>query len=100
MDFSPYQSSEPASTRSPLSPPRSRTQSPILPIHSGNLLWGGNGGGGGIPQGGGSALDAVSQYETSLPIRLDFEAAMAYVLLPPVGGVLLLILEHKSDYVR
>jgi len=25
---------------------------------------------------------------------------MAYVLLPPAGGVLLLILEHKSDYVR
>ena len=25
---------------------------------------------------------------------------MAYVLLPPAGGVLLLITEHKSDYVR
>lgn len=25
---------------------------------------------------------------------------MAYVLLPPAGGVLLLIMEHKSDYVR
>ena len=25
---------------------------------------------------------------------------MAYVLLPPAGGVLLLLLEHKSDYVR
>jgi len=25
---------------------------------------------------------------------------MAYVLLPPASGVLLLILEHKSDYVR
>lgn len=25
---------------------------------------------------------------------------MAYVLLPPAGGVFLLITEHKSDYVR
>ena len=25
---------------------------------------------------------------------------MAYVLLPPAAGVLLLITEHKSDYVR
>jgi hypothetical protein len=25
---------------------------------------------------------------------------MAYVLLPPAGGVLLLITEHKSDFVR
>lgn len=32
--------------------------------------------------------------------RLDWEAVMAYVLLPPAGGVLLLIMEHKSDYVR
>lgn len=42
----------------------------------------------------------MNQFETSLPIRLDYEAMMAYLLLPPVGGVLLLILEHKSDYVR
>lgn len=32
--------------------------------------------------------------------RLDWEAAMAYILLPPAAGVLLLITEHKSDYVR
>jgi len=25
---------------------------------------------------------------------------LAYLLLPPAGAVLLLILEHKSDYVR
>jgi len=35
-----------------------------------------------------------------LPIRLDYEACLAYLLLPPAGGVLLLLLEHKSDYVR
>jgi len=33
-------------------------------------------------------------------MRLDHEAMVAYLLFPPVGGVLLLLLEHKSDYVR
>ncbi|EEA27141.1 hypothetical protein TMatcc_004586 [Talaromyces marneffei ATCC 18224] len=48
--------------------------------------------------GGGRAdLDA---FETSLPLRVDYEAMLAYLLLPPAGGVLLLLLEHKSDYVR
>ncbi|KAJ5888053.1 hypothetical protein N7495_008094 [Penicillium taxi] len=39
-------------------------------------------------------------FETSLPIRMDVEAMLAYLLLPPAGGVLLLLFEHKSDYVR
>ena len=42
----------------------------------------------------------MNLFETSLPIRLDYEAMLAYLLLPPAGGVLLLIAEHKSDYVR
>jgi hypothetical protein len=42
----------------------------------------------------------VNLFETSLPMRLDYEAMLAYLLLPPAGGVLLLVLEHKSDYVR
>lgn len=42
----------------------------------------------------------LEAFETSLPLRLDQEAVLAYLLLPPAGGVLLLILEHKSDYVR
>lgn len=42
----------------------------------------------------------MSEFETSLPIRMDFEACLAYLLLPPAGGVLLLIMERKSDYVR
>ena len=33
-------------------------------------------------------------------MRLDYEAMLAYLLLPPAGGVLLLMAEHKSDYVR
>lgn len=44
--------------------------------------------------------EALNDFETSLPLRLDYEACLAYLLLPPVGGVLLLILEWKSDYVR
>ncbi|KAE8353307.1 hypothetical protein BDV28DRAFT_133361 [Aspergillus coremiiformis] len=42
----------------------------------------------------------MSAFDTSLPIRMDFEAMLAYLLLPPAGGVLLLLAEHKSDYVR
>ena len=45
----------------------------------------------------GQSLEA---FETSLPMRLDYEAMLAYLLLPPAGGVFLLIFEHKSDYVR
>ena len=33
-------------------------------------------------------------------MRLDHEAMLAYLLLPPAGGVLLLLVEHMSDYVR
>ena len=42
----------------------------------------------------------LEAFQTSLPLRLDYEAMMAYVLLPPAGGVFLLLMEHKSDYVR
>lgn len=39
-------------------------------------------------------------YSTSLPIRLEVEACFAYLGLPPAAGALLLMFEHKSDYVR
>jgi hypothetical protein len=42
----------------------------------------------------------VSEFDTSLGLRLDYEACLAYMALPPLGGILLLILERKSDYVR
>ncbi|KAK0745007.1 hypothetical protein B0T21DRAFT_430003 [Apiosordaria backusii] len=42
----------------------------------------------------------VSEFDTSLGLRLDYEACLAYLAVPPVGGILLLILERKSDYVR
>lgn len=42
----------------------------------------------------------VSEFDTSLGIRLDYEACLAYLASPPLGAILLLILERKSDYVR
>lgn len=42
----------------------------------------------------------LEAFQTSLPMQLDHEAMLAYILLPPAGPVLLLLLEHKSDYVR
>lgn len=42
----------------------------------------------------------TSLFETSLGISLQLEACLAYLVLPPAGGVVLLLFEHKSDYVR
>ncbi|KAK7614787.1 hypothetical protein JOL62DRAFT_234805 [Phyllosticta paracitricarpa] len=44
--------------------------------------------------------EEVDLFETRLGWRMDVEACAAYVLLPPAGAVLLLVLEHRSDYVR
>ncbi|CAG8500936.1 5475_t:CDS:2 [Ambispora gerdemannii] len=41
----------------------------------------------------------VNTYETDLPIRVDFAAAMTYIL-GCITGVMFLILEQKNDYVR
>lgn len=118
MDFAPYQDTTPESTRA-LSPPPNRTSSPTRnarsppPNRSTTDPFGAsslpppshfsdeprdNGifRGGDIESG---RLD-VNLFETSLPLRLDYEAMLAYLLLPPAGGVFLLVMEHKSDYVR
>lgn len=42
----------------------------------------------------------ISEFDTSLGLRLDYEACLAYLALPPLGSIILLILEHNSDYVR
>lgn len=42
----------------------------------------------------------ISEFDTSLGLRLDYEACLAYLAVPPVGAVFLLILERNSDYVR
>ncbi|KAH8808197.1 hypothetical protein F5884DRAFT_791420 [Xylogone sp. PMI_703] len=129
MDFAPYQDQSPETTRA-LSPegrsslegrrsfsPRVRSPPPLPspgnapananPWASSNNETGfGNSGLGGYRNGEAGANDVESgrerlnEFETSLPIRLDYEACLAYLLLPPAGGVLLLIMEHKSDYVR
>lgn len=129
MDFAPYQDTDPERTRA-LSPPPPETralspnsrnaarspppqrnqkhdpfQAATLPAPSyyndeyvsGGDVRGFGGGGGDIE---GRAGVDVNLFETSLPLRLDYEAMLAYLLLPPVGGVILLIVEHKSDYVR
>lgn len=119
MDFAPYQDTTPESTRA-LSPPPNRTSSPArnarsppspnrpntdpfgasslpAPSHFSDEPRGNTGFGGGDIESG--RLD-VNLFETSLPLRLDYEAMLAYLLLPPAGGVFLLVVEHKSDYVR
>ncbi|KAM7214495.1 hypothetical protein V8F06_010129 [Rhypophila decipiens] len=42
----------------------------------------------------------VSEFDTTLGLRLDYEACLAYLAFPPIGSILLLIFERKSDYVR
>ncbi|KAI1817898.1 hypothetical protein GGS20DRAFT_460701 [Poronia punctata] len=49
---------------------------------------------------GGGGYGVVGELDTSLGIRLDYEAVLAYIGLPPLGGIILLILEKQSDYVR
>ncbi|KAI5290354.1 hypothetical protein KEM52_000479 [Ascosphaera acerosa] len=42
----------------------------------------------------------LEAFETSLPVRIDFEAGLAYLLVPPAGSLFLLLFERKSDYIR
>lgn len=42
----------------------------------------------------------VNEFNTSLGLRLDYEACLAYLALPPLGAIVLLILERNSDFVR
>lgn len=60
----------------------------------------GGGGGGGFGNGMGADERAVDPYNTSLPMRIEIEACLAYLGLPPAGGAVLLMMEHKNDYVR
>ena len=118
MDFAPYQDTAPDQQRA-LSPPRrdlSRSPDPksnttrnIADPLSNSLpnpdRFASNTGFGSddLEGNAGGALGGrshVNLFETSLPMRLDYEAVMAYVLLPPAGSVILLLIEHKSDYVR
>lgn len=48
----------------------------------------------------GRERETINEFDTSLGLRLDYEACLAYLALPPLGAIVLLILERKSDYVR
>lgn len=61
---------------------------------------GGGGGGGGVAMPGAYPAAELSEFDTSLGLRLDYEACLAYLAFPPVGAIILLILERNSDYVR
>lgn len=119
MDFAPYQDQSPETNRALSPPPEGRRsfspgvrspplQSPVnapssnpwAPIDSSTRAFGSDGAG--ITSSGDveSGRGRLNEFETSLPIRLDYEACLAYLLLPPAGAVLLLVMEHKSDYVR
>ncbi|ELR04715.1 hypothetical protein VC83_06909 [Pseudogymnoascus destructans] len=113
MDFAPYQDTSPDATRT-LSPPptdrRSTSASPPFQAPHANP-WAAQSGspppqqGGGFTntrdvEMGGRGREALHDYDTSLPLRLDYEACLAYLALPPAGAVGLLLVEWKSDYVR
>ncbi|KAG9651454.1 hypothetical protein KCU98_g8136, partial [Aureobasidium melanogenum] len=118
-NFAPYQSSPPESTRA-LSPPlRTSTSSPrpavVTPRAQSSIedpwaasrysqlpspsayddLEAAN-----TAQSSRLRGDGYYVFETSLGIRMDIEACLPYLLLPPAGGVAMLIFERKSDYVR
>ncbi|KAI9929146.1 hypothetical protein ASPWEDRAFT_128259 [Aspergillus wentii DTO 134E9] len=119
MNFAPYQDDSPEVERA-FSPPladgrqsKSPRGSPTIPGFTQTGLPSPSHFGGGVQQtstggfgntGFGSDVEAgrphLGAFDTSLPLRMDVEAMLAYLLLPPAGGVFLLLVEHKSDYVR
>ncbi|KAJ4305010.1 hypothetical protein N0V90_000539 [Kalmusia sp. IMI 367209] len=48
----------------------------------------------------GGPREDLDMFSTSVGLRMDYAACLAYLALPPAGPVVLLILEHRSDYVR
>jgi hypothetical protein len=128
MDFAPYQSSPPehsrvaspdfntssprhshdAASRRPFSPNNARSPPPLQhpqPQRTWAGLDGQTSGWPGATVAGRNVTDTypvaeVSEFDTSLGLRLDYEACLAYVALPPLGAIILLIFERNSDYVR
>lgn len=112
MDFAPYQDTSPEAARptSPRSrsPQPSRSPSPNRSSRDSSALpdpndFGDDRHGLPGPDYNAGSLEAGrptnNLFETSL-MRLDYEAMLAYLLLPPAGSVFLLIVEHRNDYVR
>lgn len=67
-------------------------------------VWTGGGGsdvhGHSAPTPGTYPATEISEFDTSLGLRLDYEAALAYLAFQPLGAIVLLIFERNSDYVR
>jgi len=120
MNFAPYQSSPPETTRVASPPLRSHTTSPnnhftkpAASIADTADPWGAARLPSpsrytdneytdleGQPQRSYASTPGTDVFATSLGFRMEIEACLAYLMLPPAGGVILLIFEHKSDYVR
>lgn len=113
MNFAPYQDVDPERERalSPPPPVGRRSKSPQVrtpptrasaspPNLSHPNAFGNNNTAAGSNAGFEERGVHFDAFQTSLPLRLDYEAMLAYILLPPAGPVLLLMTEHKSDYVR
>lgn len=121
MNFAPYQDTSPEIERA-LSPPppedprvsrvsglrsppprpfspSQRTSTEVANLPRPSAFTGGSYASNTAAGGNDRAVD-LEAFQTSLPIRLDYEAMIAYLALPPAGGVFLLLAEHKSDYVR
>lgn len=116
MNFAPYQDDSPETARDvPGRSSFSPAPSPRLDVHNPYAApreslpspedFESHGGGFGdrpaASMGYGNTMERnMDVFSTSLPLRLDYEACLAYLLLPPAGGALLLVFERKSDYVR
>lgn len=128
MDFAPYQSSPPEHSRvtspdcntfsprqsydavisRPFSPANARSPPPLQHPQPQRTWAGLDGSTVGWPGGVRRGADApslhpaaeLSEFDTSLGLRLDYEACLAYLALPPLGAIILLIVERNSDYVR
>lgn len=86
-----------------ISSPSYQSPAPAAPVAGNSRLGPGRGGDGyfgHISTGFAAEREGLNEFDTSLGIRLDYEACLAYLALPPLGAIILLILERKSDYVR
>ncbi|SAL95236.1 hypothetical protein [Absidia glauca] len=106
LSHSPYanQTTNPNGTSSSSPPSGAKQQQPTSPYQVGGgmldsslleegLLANGSSGSNG------AATMRVNKYETTMPIRVDLEAALTY-LFPPLSGLLFLVVETQNDYVR
>lgn len=97
----PFSPSMPNAARSPPPLQHPQPQRAWAGLEGQPTGWGGESGSStamGMP--GAYPAAEISEFDTSLRLRLDYEACLAYVAFPPVGAIALLILERNSDYVR